>query len=213
MSISPEHDDGITRAQVQLVSGEQMFVLGEVEARWWNASRDSYLEQTRFTDTTDLRDLDRLLVLELMVFRWSQQLSAGHDYIGFSIDEDQVRKNIREYSQEVSKVKEAMGLTKKARDDAANSGDFSNWIADLKTRARAFGIHRENQLKNALVLMNELSAIISTFDRSDDEERAKLGFETEHEILEWIRKTMLPEYQAVDAHFRTHEQSLWVRKI
>lgn len=213
MTISPEHDDGITRAQVQLVSGEQMFVLGEVEARWWNASRDSYLAQTRFTDTTDLRDLDRLLVLELMVFRWSQQLAAGHDYIGFSIDEDQVRKNIRDYSQEVSKVKEAMGLTKKARDDAANSGDFSNWIEDLKTRARAFGIHRENQLKTALVLMNELSAILSTFDRSDDEERAKLGFESEHEILEWVRKTMLPEYQAVDTHFRTHQQSLWVRKI
>lgn len=213
MSLSPDEYDGIARFEVNLVSGETIRVLGEVEARWFNATRDSYMQQLHFTETTDLRDLDRLLLLELMLFRWTQQLAAGQDYIGMEIDEEKVRKNIREYSEATTKIKEAMGLTKRARDDAANSGDFSTWITDLKMRARAFGIHREKQLTAALVLMNELLSIVSAYDRSDAEEREKLGFESEAEIVDWIRTTMAPEFQAIDEHFREHDQKYWIRSM
>jgi hypothetical protein len=205
--------DGIPRIDVRMVSGETLRVLGDVEGRWFNASRDSYLEQLHFTETTDLRDLDRLLFLELMVFRWTQQLAAGEDYQGLEIDEEKIRKNIKEYSESVTKIKDSMGLTKKARDDAANSGDFATWLADLKVRAKAFGVHREHQLSKALVLMNELLSIVSAYDRSDTEERQKLGFENEGEIVDWIRSTMAVEYAAVDEHFRKNDQTYWVRSL
>jgi hypothetical protein len=213
MSLATDEFDGIARVEVSMVSGETVRVLGDVEARWFNATRDSYLDQLKFTETTDLRDLDRLLVLELMTFRWTQQLAAGQDYIGMEVDGDQLRKNIKEYSEAVNKLKESMGLTKKARDDAAAAGDFATWLANLKMRAREFGIHREHQLSKALVLVNELSSIVSTFDRSDEEERHKIGFENEKEIVDWVRSTMLPEYRAVDEHFRQTQQRFWVRSI
>jgi len=213
MSLSPDEFDGIARIEVQLVSGETVRVLGDVEGRWFNTTRDSYIAQLHFSETTDLRDLDRLLIMELMVFRWTQQLAAGQDYIGMEVDEDQIRKNIKEYSAAVTQIKDSMGLTKKARDDAANSGDFATWLAELKLRARAFGVHREHQLSKALTLMNELFAIVSAYDRSDTEEREKLGFESDKAIVEWIRSTMRPEYAAIDEHFRTHEQTYWIRSI
>lgn len=213
MSLSTDEFDGIARVEVHLVSGETIRVLGDVEARWFNTTRDSYMHQLHFTETTDLRDLDRLLLLELMIFRWSQHLAGGQDYIGFEIDEEKIRKNIKEYSEATTRIKESMGLTKRARDDAANSGDFSTWITELKMRARAFGIHREKQLSTALVLMNELLSIVAAYDRSDPEERGKLGFETESEIVDWIRTTMAPEFQAVDEHFRENEQKYWIRSI
>ncbi len=213
MSLAPDEFDGIARVEVSMVSGEALRVLGDVEARWFDATRDSYTEQLHFTETTDLRDLDRLLVLELMIFRWTQQLAAGQDYIGMEIDEEKIRKNIREYSDAVTKIKESMGLTKRARDDAANSGDFATWIADLKIRAKAFGVHREHQLSTGLILFNELISIVTAYDRSDEEERMKLGWESEHEIVEWIRNTLIPEFQAVDEHFRKNEQRYWVRDI
>lgn len=213
MSLSPDEFDGIMRYEVRMVSGETVRVLGDVEARWFNATRDSYLSQLHFTETTDLRDLDRLLVLELMVFRWTQQLAAGQDYIGMEIDEEKIRKNIKEYSESVNKLKESMGLTKKARDDAANAGDFATWLADLKMRAKAFGVHREHQLSKALVLMNELLSIVSAYDRADTEERHKLGFESETEIVDWIRTTMATEYAEVDRHFRENEQRYWIRQM
>lgn len=213
MSVNHPEFDGITRVDVTMVSGESLQVQGDVEARWFNATRDQYLSELHFTETTDLRDLDRLMVLELMVFRWTQQLAAGRDYSGYEIDEDQLRKNIREYSDAVTKIKDSMGLTKKARDDAANTGDFATWLADLKMRAKAFGINREKQLSKALVLMNELFSIVNAYDRSDDEERHKLGFESDAEILKWIREVMQPEYKAVDEHFRDSDQRYWVRSL
>lgn len=199
--------------EVGLVSGKTLKVMSETEAEWFTETRDTYLAQTKFTETTDLRDLDRLLVLELMTFRWTQHLAAGVGYDGFDIDPEQLRKNIKEYSDQINKVKESMGLNKKSRDDIAADGNFAQWLGDLKARAKIFGIHRENQLTKALILINQLSGIVGTFDRSDEEERHKTGFESEHAIVEWIRHTLLPEYKAIDEHFRANEQRYWIRTM
>lgn len=64
-----------------------------------------------------------------------------------------------------------------------------------------------------LALLNELSAIVGTFDRSDEEERQKTGYTTEGEILDWVRRVALPQFREHDEYFRTHDQSLWVRKM
>lgn len=196
---------------VHLVSGETLKVLSDAEQRWFTGSRDEYMSQTKFSETTDLRDLDRLLVMELMVFRLSQFLAAGSDYDGFEIDETLLRRNVREYSEQINRTKDAMGLTKKARDEAAADGDFTTWLSNLRVRAKEFGVHREHQLTKALVLMNELSSIVGAYDRSDDEERHKLGFVTTGDIVDWVRNRMLPEYREIDEHFRSNHQKYWVR--
>lgn len=197
--------------EVQTVGGETLRVLAAAEARWFTQTRDSYLAQTKFTDTTDLQDLDRLLVQELMVFRLSQFLAGGCDYEGFEIDETLLRRNVREYSEQITRLKESMGLTKRARDDATAGGDVNAYITQLLAKAKVFGVHREKQLTKALILMNELSAIVGAFDRSDEEERHRLGFENEKEIVDWVRGRMIPEYQELDAHFRENEQRYWIR--
>jgi hypothetical protein len=147
-----------------------------------------------------------------MVFRLTQYLGNGEDYDGFEIeDETLLRRNVREYSEQITRVKESMGLTKRSRDEAAATGDFPAWLASLQTRAKIFGVHREHQLTKALTLMNELTAIVGAYDRSDTEERAKLGFEDEKEIVEWVRGRMIPEYRELDEHFRANEQRYWIR--
>lgn len=198
---------------VDLVSGEQLTVQTSVEQRWFNQSRDSYLSQTKFTETTDLRDLDRLLGMELTVFRLTQHLSAGHDYDGFEIDDALVRRNIREYSEQINKTKSSMGLNKAARDEANSGADFAQWLSNAKANAKVFGIHREKQLTKALVLMNELSSIVGAFDRSDEEERVRLGFADDKEIVGWVRDRMLPEFREIDEHFRKNEQRYWIRDL
>jgi hypothetical protein len=198
---------------VQTVAGETLRVQTEAEARWFIDSRDTYLTQTKFSETTDLRDLDRLLFMELMVNRLSHFLAQGSDYDGFEVDDALLRRNVREYSEQITRVKSSMGLTKQARDEAAHDGDLSAYITNLKAKAKIFGIHRETQLTKALVLVNELSAILGAFDRSDVEERKKLGFENEAEILDWVRSTMLPEYRAIDEHFRSSSQRYWIRTM
>lgn len=198
---------------VDLVSGKLAQVQTKEEADWFKETRDAYLGQLRFTENTDLADLDRLLIHELLIFRWTQWITSGTDYDGDMVDDKRVSADIKAYSDQINKIKESMGLNKKARDAAANDGDFATWIADLKSRAKIFGIHRERQLTKALVLMQELSAVIGVFDRSDAEERERIGFKTEKDVLDWVRNTALPEYHAIDAYFTEHEQRYWIRDL
>jgi hypothetical protein len=199
--------------EVDLCSGETLQVTTEVEQRWFTDTKGKYLAETRFTDTTDLQDMDRLLCLELLIFRWNQHLAAGRDYEGNLVDDDLLRKQVKEQSEAITKLKQSLSLDKKSRDAALNEGNFAVWLADVKRRAKLFGIHRENQLNKALSLMNELSGIVGAYDRSDEEERRKLGFETPEQILAWVRDSMLPDFRAVDEHFIEHEQKLWKRDL
>lgn len=206
-------EDGPERFRVELCSGEGMMVQTEVEQRWFDQTKAKYLSEHRFTETTDLQDVDRLLCLELLMFRWNQHLSKGYDYEDNMVDDDLLRKQVKDQSEAITRLKAALGLDKKTRDAHLNEGNFATWFADVKRRAKLFGMHRENQLNKALALMNELSGIMGAFDRSDHEERKKLGFEDESEILRWVRETMLPEFRAVDEYFLEHEQKLWKRDL
>jgi hypothetical protein len=197
----------------KLVSGETIEVLSPQEKRWFDRTREEYLDQTKFSETTDLRDVDRLLVHELLIYRWTTWIASGTDYDGHLIDEQDLQRNIKLYSSAVTDIKESMGLTKKARDAAADKGTLADYIANLKQRAKVFGVHREKQLVKALSLFEELSTVVGSFLRSDAEERAKLGFESEAEIVDWIANTMLPEYRAIDEHFRQNEQRYWVKDV
>lgn len=198
---------------VRLISQKEITVQTDLEAEWFNETRDGYLHDLKFTEQTDLADLDRVLVQELMIFRWTQQISKGEDYEGDPVDAKQMAMDIRAFSDQISKLKENMAISKKQRDSAANDGNFSAWFTDVKDRARRFGIHRQQQLTQMISLGKELFYIVDTFDRSDEEERNKMGFPTEKAILEWVRDTMKPEFDALDKYFREHEQKLWIRDM
>lgn len=187
--------------------------MGQEEADWFEATRDAYMTEAQYTDATDIRDLDRLLVHELMVFRWTKFISSGRDYDNMLIDEQDLQKNIKLYSDQITKIKESMGLTRKVRDAAANAESVADYISNLKARAKQFGVHRESQLDRALTLFEELSAIVGAFRRSDEEERKKIGFETVDDVIAWIEETAIPEYREIDAHFRANNQQYWVRDI
>lgn len=196
---------------VQMVSGQVTTVMTSAERDWWNESRDAYMEQTKFTEVTDMRDMDRLLAMELMVFRWTQWMSAGVDYLNDMIDEGKLQAQLKAYSDQITKIKTSMVLSKDARDAAANDGNFAKWFSDLKQRAKIFGKHRENQLQVALTLMNELSGIVTTFDRSDEEERIRAGFTSNEAIVGWIRQHMIPQYKALDEYFTQNVQRYWIQ--
>jgi hypothetical protein len=208
--VTPPFTPGLTQLiEVTLVSGSIVKVMSAEEAEWFIKSRDSYMDETRFTENTDMQDLDRLLQLELLLYRWNQWSLAGVDYEGSLIDDAALARRMQAQTDSINRLKEQMGLSKKSRDSHAAS--VSERWDDLKRRAKEFGYHREEQLRKALVLMNELSAIVGAYDRSDDEERKKLGFETEKDLLDWVRETMLPEFLAIDTYFRAEKQRFWNR--
>jgi len=192
--------------------GSESPVMNQDEADYYNGQCNAYMSQFLFTNVADLADLSRVLFYELLMHRLSNWAATGVDYDGVTVDAAQVRRAIKEYGDSLSKVKNDLGMTKSQRDKEKEQ-DTGAYLVRLKQRAREFGIHRENQLRKALQLMNDLSYIVGSFDRSDQVERDKLGFSTEHDILEWIRETMLPEFIAVDDHFRQNQQRFWQQEL
>lgn len=200
--------------KVRTVSGFEIEVMGRTEAKYYRDQMAKYQTENAFTAVTDLADLDRLLFLELLIFRWTLWLSSGKDYDGFMAQsvEDQIRKNIKEVGPQISSIKQDLGLTKSQRDKEAFES-VGQYLVDLKARAKEHGVRREKQLTTAICLTKELFSLIGTYDRSNDLERAKIGLETETDILDWIRFHMKPEFDAVDEYFQNNQQKFWVRRV
>jgi hypothetical protein len=201
-----------TLETVKLASGQAISVQGKEERTWFNRTRDKYQSENRFTVVTDIQDLDQLLIAELMIHRWTLWMSSGRDYDGNIVAESEFQKPLREYSTLVGNIKTRMGLSKAER-DKENNDSVGAYLIRLKAAAKQFGVHREKQLTKALVLMNELSTLVGAFDRSDETERAKIGIESEKDIVEWVRETMLPEFREIDEHFRRHTQRYFVGTV
>lgn len=199
--------------EVTLCSGMTVEVMTAKEKRWFEQTREAYTSENKYTESTDLQDVDRLLILELQLFRWTMYIASGRDYDGRLIDEDLVRKQIKEVADSITKVKNSLGLDKAARDKALNEGNFHEWFTEATRRAKLFGVHRVKQLNQALALFNEISATVGAFTRSNEDERVKLGFRDEAAIVNWIRDDVLPRYHEVDEFFTNNEQALWKRDL
>lgn len=200
--------------KVTTVAGHSIEVMSPDEAKYYNSSKRKYLAENKFTAVTDQADLDRLLFMELLVFRWTGWLSSGRDYDGLLTpnQEDQIRKNLKEMSPLISNVKNDLGLTKSQRDKEAFES-VGQYLVDLKARAKEHGVRREKQLTAAIALTKELFSLVGTFDRSNELERGKIGLETEADIVDWIRLHMKPTFDEIDEYFQNHQQKFWVRKV
>jgi hypothetical protein len=118
------------------------------------------------------------------------------------------RRSLKETSSLISVIKNDLGLTKSQRDKDAYSS-VGTYITQLKQRAKEFGVHREKQVSTGITLCKQLFAILGAYDRSDEIERKKIGFENADEILEWIRNVMVTEFDAIDTAFITGTQRYW----
>jgi hypothetical protein len=200
-----------TTYMVTTPSGQSLEVLSASEQAFYEGQAKRYQTENKFTNTSDLLDLDRLVFLELLVFRASSWLGRGQYYDGAVLSdrsEQDCRKAMKENSELISRVKLDLGLTKAAR-DKADYESVGAYVTQLKQRAKEFGVHREKQLVKGITLVHQLFAIVGAFDRADEVERQKIGFPDEDSVLEWIRKTMRPEFQAVDDHFAKNTQRYW----
>lgn len=211
---APTITSGPTLVKVRTVAGHEIEVQGKDEARYYRDQQKKYQDEFKFTNPSDLADLDRLLFFELMVYRWTNWLSSGKDYDGYLApsQEDQLRKNLKETAPLISAIKNDLGLTKSQR-DKEQFESVGQYLVDLKARAKEHGVRREKQLTAAICLIKELFSLVGTFDRSNELERSKIGLESEADIIDWVRDSMKPQFDEIDAYFRAHQQRFWVRTL
>ena len=182
-------------------SGTTFEVLTELEADFWNKAKTRYLDQYKFDNVADLQDLDKVLMGELLSFRWGNWLLREADYDGRSIDEeaDKLKRQWTEALKETRILKEKMGLNRATRQDS-ESQSASDYLTSLKQRGKEFGVHRDTQVAKAIDLIFEIFTQVGLYKRSDEEERAHLKVNPE-DIIEWIDTVAREEFEAIDAAF------------
>lgn len=191
-------------------SGSDLHLQTQEEADWYEDRRDRYLTDNMFPNVSDLQDLDRLLTLEVLVYRWSLWMAQGFDYVYALVDAGQLKNNIKEYSVEIRLLKQSLGIDKATRDKEKGES-LSDYTANLLHRAKQFGYHRNKQYEVAVTKFYELRTMVMTYDRCDDEERALLDLSYDS-IFEWVRDNVIKEWDDLSDSFRK-EQSMWIRSM
>lgn len=199
---------------VKMPSGATFFVLTQDEVEYLTERVVRYLSDNHFVNVSDFQDIDRMLVMELFVFRWGLWLSREKDYFGEPIEKAQLRRSLKDYSDELRQVKKLLGIDKVARDKQRGEDSVATYIENLRRRAKEFGVTRETQLGKALELFNQLKALMTLHDGCDATERQEMHVETD-DVLDWIRTVAIPDYDRIDEHFRNRPdgQKYWVRNL
>lgn len=202
-------DDGLS--PVMLPSGSKFFV-HQGEVSYFNDRVKKYQNDNHFTNMSDLQDLDRLIITELLVWRWGMWVSQKRDYWGDAIDENQWQKAIKDHSAEIRQLKKSLGLDKETRDKMKGEGSFEEYMKNLRSRAREFGYMRNEQAAKAIELWKQLEMLMVMHDNCDEQERAEQHIKVE-DLMDWIRTTGIPEFNAIDEKFKETSQKYWVQKM
>lgn len=200
-----DHDDDDSTIFVTTPSKAKWPVLTKEEAKVYNSSKKAYMDELRFDNHIDIKELDRLLAQELLWYRRSYWTSLERDYNGEMIGPD-VEKGIVEASKAIMEIKKNLGLDKRTR-DGGNAESISELWDYLCLRAREFGILRNQQAIKAIDILKTMEAMLTAYDGSTGPERKQFGFEIE-DIIEYFRSE-LPNFNAIDDAFR-EGQALWI---
>lgn len=191
-------------------SGTEYVVLTTEEAVWFESALVKYQEQYSFDNIADLQDLDRLLAMELLSYRYSAWMIREGDYDGNAYDDKVVRDTKDKLDKNIITVKTHLGIGRKNRIESEQQST-ADYITNLLQRAGEFGVHRDTQNAKIMNLFMDLKALIGLHDRSDDEERTHNHVHTD-DIMDWIRTVAIPEFGELDDHFREN-QKLWIRDL
>jgi hypothetical protein len=191
-------------------SGSEVRLMEQDEKARYERQRDRYLKDNAFTNVSDLEDLDRLLVLEIMVYRWGIWLTQGWDYQQSRINERELKDSIKEYSTEIRMLKASLGIDRanREKDKGESLGQYVN---NLLRRAKEFGYQRNKEYEKSVTFLWELINQIQTYDRCDEQERRELGLSPES-IVDWVRKDVIPEWENIQDSFR-QAQTMWIKEI
>lgn len=203
------NEDGIP---VKLPSGAEFKVLTSVEVDYLKDLVKRYLTDNVFKNVSDLQDIDRMLMLEVLVWRYQCWLGRGKDYFDEAIDDRGIRLAVEKFSKEIRDLKKSLGLDKVSRDKAKGEDSVVEYITQLGIRAKEFGVHRETQSAKAIELWMQLRGLVQRHTNCTIDEQREQAC-TMEDIFEWLHEIAFPEFDKIDQHFKSNNQKYWIRKL
>jgi len=204
-----EPDEGMRT--VTLPSGA-LFQVHERESTYFQERARRYMGDNDFSNISDLQDVDRLLMIELLCHRWATYISQERDYWGEPVDEPQLQRALKDGSTEIRQIKKSLGLDRETREKTRGEDSPENYLMLLRQRAKHFGYMRNQQASKAIELFMELKGLITLHLNCDHQEQVEQKCQVE-DVIKFLVDVAIPEFDLVDADFRETEQKYWIRKI
>ncbi len=149
---------------VLMPSGAEFKVLTQDEADYLDDRIARYMDINKFANISDIADLDRMLIFELLTFRYGLWLARGRDYFDETVESQSLRKTLIDMSGELRMIKTKLQIDKVSRDRNRGTDSVAAYLENLRRRAKEFGIHRDRQSAKAIELMNDIIAFLTVHD-------------------------------------------------
>lgn len=198
--------------EVTAPSGAIVPVLNDDEKYYVESVSARYLTDNHFTNITDLQDLDRIINMEMLCYRWNSWLSKEMDYDGQGIDQKNLLTAVNDFSREIRLLKKQLGIDKSSREKDKGES-IAKYIDDLRIRAREFGVKRNSEAIMAITLFKQLESLaILNINCTPAERRENKDIKAEMEdIFDWLMAIAIPEMNRIDEIFRATSQKMWIR--
>lgn len=204
MAKSIDGDDAVNHMDdmkpVTLPSGN-VYHVHKTEVDEFNKRVTDYFKDNHFTNTSDLADLDRIVVNEHLILRWSIWISVGHNYWDEPIDEKTLQNQIKDFSNEVRQTKDKLSIDKVSRDKQKGVEDVADYVKNLIVRARHFGYKRNKEFHEIYNDWQELRGTIQLYQNCDEQERKELKV-TPEDIIDKFINYYYPRFDEIDRKFR-----------
>jgi SHS2 domain-containing protein len=214
MPTDDELDDLLDNVRSAVVvsspSGAEIKLLTDSEKDYYEQISARYQKDNIFANVSDLQELDRILLMELMIYRWSQWLLEEKDYDGELVNVAELQKNIIEHSKEIRLVKKALALDKVTR-EKEHGETVADYLHNLRLRAAEFGVMRNEQSVKAITLFKEIQARFTFYKNCTPDERTEFNA-TADDFFEWL-ESKFEEFDEIDQAFRETSQRYWIREI
>lgn len=205
------NDDLEGMVPVTLPSGA-LFSVHDKEFQYFKQRATKYLSDNDFQNVSDYQDVDRLLTMELLCYRWGLWISNQRDYWGEVVDENTLQKSLSGHSAEIRALKKTLGLDRETREKVRGEDSPANYIASLRIRAKHFQHKlRYPQAMKATELFMKLQGVVTLHLNCDQKERIELGV-TQEQVFKWLVEEAFPEFNRIDEEFRK-EQALWIHEM
>lgn len=200
-------EDGIP---VTLPSGATFYVLTSDEADYLQERVTRYLSDNHFVNVADFQDVDKLVVFEMFVHRWTLWMSKGKDYYNDDINAKALADTVGTYSHELRMLKKQLGIDKPARDRQRGDDSVPAYLDALRQRALEFGTMRNEQFAHVIASFQRIQAMFTYYDNLTELERVEQQA-TLADVVDVVRQT-ITEFNLIDAEFRETKQKIWIRK-
>lgn len=190
-------------------SGSTYQVYNDLEAEHYKQLSERYQEDNVFANVSDIQELDRIIMMELMAYRWGSWLLQEKDYEGKRVNPQELQKSIAAYSKEIREIKKDLGMDKSTR-DRDQGENLAAYVENLRVRAKEFGIVRNEQAIKAINILMELRGHLTLWKNSSESERREFNANLE-DIVAWC-ETKFDEFDEIDAALR-EKQKYWIHEI